>query len=413
MKRRFLIWALVGILLLFPSTVRADPQEEGTQAEGDSSLQTDQEEEVTAEDWEREFQNVLDGTDLTKMQRDYSQADEMTKELIGTTSLRGAVELAARGELQLDAWGILKMLGGGLIDELGKNSGLLLQILVLAIISALLGMLRPNFSNDSIAEIGSFILYLFVIALIAQSLLGVLEVGRGAIESMVGIMESVFPVMLVFLTAMGGLSTNAIFKPAMALLTGSIGTFVQNAILPGILIIGVLTIIQHVSSRIQIKKIKDLGKKIIQWSIGAIFVVFLGVTALQGLTGATYDGVTVRTAKFAIDKVVPIVGGMFSDTVDTLIGCSLVVKNGVGIVGLLMICGAMLTPIIRIAAMSFLYWLAAAVIEPFGDRRISDCLSDMAGVYTMLYVCVLAVGVMMFIMITLLISAGNISVMLR
>ena len=407
MKKLLCTLALIGILFCAPASGYAEGEE--TQPQTDSG----QQEEVTEEEWEREFQDVLNGTDLTKMQRSYSQADDRTKELIGTTSLRQAVELAAQGELHLDAWNILKILGGGIFNELGKNSGLLLKILVLSIISALLGMLKPNFSSDGIAEIGSFMMYLFIVALIAQSLLGVLDIGRGAIESMVGVMESVFPVMLVVLTAMGGLSSNAIFKPAMALLTGSIGAFVQNAILPGILVIGVLTIVEHVSSRIQIKKIKDLGKKVLQWSVGAIFVVFLGVTALQGLTGATYDGVTVRTAKFAIDKVVPIVGGMFSDTVDTLIGCSLVVKNGVGIVGLLMICGAMLTPIIRIAAMSFLYWLAAALIEPFGDKRISDCLSDMAGVYTLLYVCVLAVGVMMFIMITLLISAGNINVMLR
>ena len=59
--------------------------------------------------------------------------------------------------------------------------------------------------------------------------------------------------------------------------------------------------------------------------------------AIQGLTGSTYDGVTLRTAKFAMDKFVPVVGGMFSGTMDTLIGCSLVVKNGVGVMGLILI----------------------------------------------------------------------------
>ena len=153
--------------------------------------------------------------------------------------------------------------------------------------------------------------------------------------------------------------------------------------------------------------------KCAQWLTAVVFVVFLGVTALQGLTSATFDGISIRTTKFAIDKFVPIVGGMVSDTVDMLVGCSLVVKQGIGVIGLLLLCASILEPVMYMAAMALSFRVAAAIIEPFGNKRLPECLNGMARVFTLLFVAVLAAGAMMFILMTLLIRAGNINMMLR
>ena len=199
----------------------------------------------------------------------------------------------------------------------------------------------------------------------------------------------------------------------MAVLTGGIGLFIKNAILPMVLISGVMIMVSNISERVQIGKMAAFVKKIAGWSISVVFVVFLGVTALQGMAGSAIDGVTLRTAKFAIDKFVPIVGGMFSDTVDTLIGCSLVIKNGIGIVGTLMIAVSVLSPVLTIASLSLMMNLAAAIIEPFGEKRIYKCLSDISGVMTLLYVSILALGAMMFILVSLVVGASNVNIMMR
>ncbi|QWT55677.1 stage III sporulation protein AE [Christensenella sp. MSJ-20] len=364
------------------------------------------------EEWDRVYGDVLNGLDFSQMDSALNGLGEPGYQLLGA-SVREAVMKASQGELKLDIWGILKLIFASAVDAFRKNAGILLRILLLAVISAILGVLKPSFSSQGVADAAGMVSYLLIIAILAQLLYSVVGVARDAIDAMSGVISAVFPILLLLLTAMGGSMSGAVFSPAMAVLTGGIGLFIKNAILPMVLISGVMIMVSNISERVQIGKMAAFVKKIAGWSISVVFVVFLGVTALQGMAGSTIDGVTLRTAKFAIDKFVPIVGGMFSDTVDTLIGCSLVIKNGIGIVGTLMIAVSVLSPVLTIASLSLMMNLAAAIIEPFGEKRIYKCLSDISGVMTLLYVSILALGAMMFILVSLVVGASNVNIMMR
>ena len=364
------------------------------------------------EEWDRVYGDVLNGLDFSQMDSALNGLGELGYQLLGT-SVREAVMKASQGELKLDIWGILKLIFASAVDAFRKNAGILLRILLLAVISAILGVLKPSFSSQGVADAAGMVSYLLIIAILAQLLYSVVGVARDAIDAMSGVISAVFPILLLLLTAMGGSMSGAVFSPAMAVLTGGIGLFIKNAILPMVLISGVMIMVSNISERVQIGKMAAFVKKIAGWSISVVFVVFLGVTALQGMAGSAIDGVTLRTAKFAIDKFVPIVGGMFSDTVDTLIGCSLVIKNGIGIVGTLMIAVSVLSPVLTIASLSLMMNLAAAIIEPFGEKRIYKCLSDISGVMTLLYVSILALGAMMFILVSLVVGASNVNIMMR
>ena len=364
------------------------------------------------EEWDRVYGDVLNGLDFSQMDSALNGLGEPGYQLLGA-SVRGAVMKASQGELKLDIWGILKLIFASAVDAFRKNAGILLRILLLAVISAILGVLKPSFSSQGVADAAGMVSYLLIIAILAQLLYSVVGVARDAIDAMSGVISAVFPILLLLLTAMGGSMSGAVFSPAMAVLTGGIGLFIKNAILPMVLISGVMIMVSNISERVQIGKMAAFVKKIAGWSISVVFVVFLGVTALQGMAGSAIDGVTLRTATFAIDKFVPIVGGMFSDTVDTLIGCSLVIKNGIGIVGTLMIAVSVLSPVLTIASLSLMMNLAAAIIEPFGERRIYKCLSDISGVMTLLYVSILALGAMMFILVSLVVGASNVNIMMR
>ena len=72
-------------------------------------------------------------------------------QLLGA-SVRGAGMKASQGELKLDIWGILKLIFASAVDAFRKNAGILLRILLLAVISAILGVLKPSFSSQGVAD---------------------------------------------------------------------------------------------------------------------------------------------------------------------------------------------------------------------------------------------------------------------
>ena len=94
---------------------------------------------------------------------------------------------------------------------------------------------------------------------------------------------------------------------------------------------GAVTAVNHLSDRAHLTRMAQLLRGAVCWLLGVSFTVFLGAMSLQGVTSASIDGVAIRAAKYAVDNFVPVVGGMFSDTMDTLVGCTLIVKNALGV----------------------------------------------------------------------------------
>jgi stage III sporulation protein AE len=143
------------------------------------------------------------------------------------------------------------------------------------------------------------------------------------------------------------------------------------------------------------------------------FTIFLGVVSVQGAAGAVADGVSIKAAKYVSSNFVPVVGKLFSDAADTVVGASLIVKNALGITGvsvLLLICAF---PAIKILALGLIYNVAAALMQPLGDSPIVKCLSVIGKSLTLVFGALATVGFMFFLAVTVIIAAGNLSVMVR
>jgi stage III sporulation protein AE len=125
------------------------------------------------------------------------------------------------------------------------------------------------------------------------------------------------------------------------------------------------------------------------------------------------DGVTSKTAKFAISTFIPVVGKTLSDAADTVIGCTLLIKNAAGIaamIGVIMICAV---PLLKILALAALYKCAGALLEPISEKRVTNCINDVAGSMIHVFAISVSVAFMFLISVTALISASNISAMIR
>ncbi|MBQ9988685.1 MAG: stage III sporulation protein AE [Clostridia bacterium] len=339
--------------------------------------------------------------------------DPITGAVFDAKNIREWIIGFINGEIQLDAQSIAQSALRAIMESLRSNTGILFKIVVLCAITGIFGLLGADTLGGGTAKVCRYLGALAAMTVTVSLLKNAFSIGIDAIISMTGILESMFPVMLTTLTALGASATAGVFKPAMTFLAGSIVTMIKRITMPAILAGGVLTLADHLSDKIQIKRVTDMVLWAAKWMTTFVFTVFLGITALQGMTSAVTDGIGLRTTKYAIDKMVPIIGGMVADTADTVIACSLVVKQGVGVAGLLLIACAALTPVLRIVALSLLMRLAGMVIEPFGNKNLAKCMERLSYVLTLMYLAVLTVATMMFILITLMIRAGSMTIMMR
>lgn len=152
-----------------------------------------------------------------------------------------------------------------------------------------------------------------------------------------------------------------------------------------------------------------LIKSAVKWITGAVFTIYFGIVALQGLSMGGADSLALRAAKYTLDKSVPIVGGVASGTLETVIGSAVLIKNAVGAAAMLIVVGVALSPLLQIACAGFACKIVAALCAPLsGDGRITKLLGDLSDVYNNLFAAVTAVALMFIITAGLVMAAGNI-----
>jgi len=144
-----------------------------------------------------------------------------------------------------------------------------------------------------------------------------------------------------------------------------------------------------------------------------MLTVFVGLLSLEGTLSSSVDGLTAKTAKAAVSSFIPVVGKMLGDTVDTVIGCASILKNAVGMVGVIIIIGICIGPVLKLASLTIIYHLGAALCQPIADEKIVKLLEQMGGTFKILLAITCSVSVMLMIGVTLVIKISNSGLMYR
>ena len=180
-----------------------------------------------------------------------------------------------------------------------------------------------------------------------------------------------------------------------------------------VLIIVVFSIISKISERVQIDELSKFFKSGVVWFLGIILTIFVGVISLEGTLSSSVDGITAKATKAAVSNIIPVVGKVLGDAVDSVLGCGVILKNAVGVVGVLIVIGICVMPIIKIATLSIIYSFASAIVQPIADEKVVKLLEEMGGVFKIMLGILCALSIMLMIGITLVIKISNSGMMYR
>lgn len=342
--------------------------------------------------------------------------DSLYRETEGYMPAINAVNLVKgliKGDVGLSPTEVLSGMGKYLFAQVLANINLMSKLVVLSIIYGILCNVQDSFGNGTVSELARITCMLVLTAIAVQSFWEALKIGSAAIDSMVLFMQVFLPTLLAMLAIMGGITSMAILQPVLAVSIGFCSTAFKDFLLPIIFFSAILAIINNISERFHLSRLSSLLKQGCIVFIGLVLTIFIGVMTVQGVTAATVDGISIRTAKFAADNFVPIVGGFFSDAVDTIVGCSLLIKNALGAFGLIALFVIIAFPILKIMSLVAIYKICAAVIEPVAEGQLVRCLNEMAVSLLLLFATVASVALMFFISVTIIVGAGNAALMMR
>lgn len=318
---------------------------------------------------------------------------------------------AIKGEI--DNTTIYKKILNKLGNEVQTGIKSLACILAIIIIHSILKSISESLENDSVSKLIYYVQYIAIITIIMGNFSDIINLVKETTTNLIGFMNTLIPVLISLMVYTGSITTTSILEPIILFMINFIGNLIQDILIPVILIITSISIISKISDRVQINKISKFLKSSTVWLLGTILTIFVGVVSLEGTLSSSVDGITAKTAKAIVSSAVPVVGKILGDVVDSVLGCGVILKNAVGFVGVIIIIGICILPILKLTVLTFSYKLVASVSEVIADDKIVKLLDEIADIFKILLAILVSIMFMVIIGTTLLIKMSNTGMMFR
>ncbi len=361
-------------------------------------------EESAEEKLEEEIEDKLDDLDLSGLE---SWLDEYGKGDVAANGFIEAVKEIIAGKYDNDAGAFfnaaVSLASGAVKDSLPA----LIAIFAIALLYSVVGGLSGGFLKKSTTELIYFACYAAMISIIVAKTASLLVRATETVKSMQALMNAAFPVLLTLLTALGSVTSASVYRPMTAVLATGVTSVVTSVVLPLFIAATTVGIIGHLSKNVKLSKLTSFFKSCADFILGGIFGIFATFISVQGLTGAIADTVSVKTAKFALQSYVPLLGGYLSDGFDLVLAGLVLIKNSAGLVVTLLILSAIIVPVVEIAVFSLGLKLVGGLIEPFSDERFSAMLGGVSKNLGVLIAIVLGVGFMFILTVMLVVATCN------
>lgn len=283
----------------------------------------------------------------------------------------------------------------------------ILTIVAIAVLYSLLGGFTSGFIQKPTEKLIYFATYSTMILIVMVEVGGVIKLTTDTITNVKTLMEGIFPILLTLTTLLGGVTSSAVFKPMMTTLVTFITVFVSNIVIPMFIAAIAFSIVGNLTKSVKLDKLTDFFKSSATYILGGVFGIFIAFLTFQGLTGGVIDSISVKTAKFAMQSYIPILGGYLSDGFDLMMASIVLIKNSIGVIGLLMLLSIIALPTVKIILLSLGLKLASGIIEPISDSKFSKMLSNISSNMTLLIISLVGVGFMFLLTVMMVIYTCN------
>lgn len=275
-----------------------------------------------------------------------------------------------------------------LMQDVQALSGLLIPMAVLL-------MLRLVLPEKCISRrTAAYICRIGCFGVLATEFAAMCRVAHGLMQRILECSNLLTPVLITAVALSGAETTASFLSPAMGLCANLLQWLLDqwgialSCAASGIAIAG------NLSANIRLKRLHALFKQLLHWGAGGMMTAFLAVLSIQGRLGAGHDSAAARTARYAIESIIPVIGSNVSDSLDSLLSTAFIVKNAVGATGLALIVAISIAPLARLLGVTLLLRAVSAVSEPLGDDSMTAATAQFADAVEMLLIASLSGAVL-------------------
>ena len=317
------------------------------------------------------------------------------------------INLLLKGDLAIDFSSISTYLLNTFFKIFFELIPTFFSIIAISVLCGIVQNARSSYLSEGVAEVTFFVCMMGVVLLLGTQIISLWQNTQNTIKNIAKLSEIMSPIILTLMVAVGGNVSASVYKPTVAILSNGVVSVILYVIMPLVALMTVFNVLSNFSNDLKLSKFSELISSIIKWIIGLIVSIFGLFLSVQGITSATFDGISIKATKYTILNSVPIIGGFIKDGFDLIIAGSVLIKNSVGVVVVFALFYMIISPILYLAVFSLLLKLTSAIIEPICDNRISNFCVSISRTISFLTASLICVGFMLFITVLLMILSAN------
>ena len=211
------------------------------------------------------------------------------------------------------------------------------------------------------------------------------------------------------LVSCGAVTQAAAFQPVLAASVYVLGLLMDRFILPVCCFSAILALAGNISERIEIGTLTKLLFSVSKWLLTGLLTLFSAILSLYGFTTKAFNAVAAKGIKFAVSSLVPIVGGILSDTVETVLSGANLLKSAVGTAGIITLFSIVFSPAVKILIMMIMLKAVAAIVEPFSEKRVVNMLLSMSESVKILLSMVVTAALLFIVSIGIILLSSGVS----
>lgn len=366
----------------------------------------EEEEQVEIDDW------MLDQIPMEDLETYWHHIQTNYGTFIDDLSNKNLKELLTQYN-HLSFKGVWKGIAQFLFYEVLVQSKLLSQLMLLMLIFLFLQAIQNAFEESTISTLAYFVIYTVLIFIVLNSFHLVLTYAKETIDMMNSFMLALMPLLLTLLVTSGQVMTVSFLHPVILFMIHASGLLITKVVFPLLYLSALLMVVSQLNERFQATQLAQLLKTVGIAVISVFSTVFLGVLSLQGAATTVQDGVILKTTKFLSSNTIPVIGRTLTEATDTFLFAAQILKNGIGIIGVLIVCLIVVFPLAKIIVIAFMYKLTAALIQPLGKNNMTTTLQQISHYIMLVVTCMIIVTFMFFLAIVIMTVLSNIPLLMR
>lgn len=349
----------------------------------------------------------LDKLELDELERIMEDAAEQSNGIFSSLSTDEIVQSFMDGKPLFDSEVIMRNMLDVFLYEVRGGLMLGVEIVSICIVMGLLKNFSNSFGDKPVSTLGTVVCSCLVITLCLNNFTTTYNACLDTLNVMTGTMQVLLPILIPLLISMGGFSSGGVLNPVIAGAITAFNTALQRFILPILFISCIFVLINSLTEKDYVSRLAAFLRKAAVFFTGFAVTIFAGLTAIQGLATKTADGLLVNTARYSVDNFVPIVGGFAADSIDMVLSCVGIIKNGIGVLGIIIILCLLVVPVIKILAIAVIYKMTAIIATPIATKQISKSLDEMGTAVITMAVILGLCALMFLIFLTIIVSIGG------